>query len=168
MQETKTDYKQSGKINNALIILLVVVLVIFFVALAFTYNGDEKQTAGISEKEAAEILEKSVTTTPASSIVTETGVTFSEFNVKIENGKFIPEEVVINKGGMATFNLTPVDGDYDFMFYDPKIGFYFDLKKGNTETFGIPTAEKEIGVYEFGCKDKCGSYDSIRGRLVIK
>ena len=60
-------------------------------------------------------------------------LSFRSFDVRIEKGRFIPENVVIYSGDVARISFTAVDRAYDVT--QPDTGYKIQVKKGETKEF---------------------------------
>lgn len=87
--------------------------------------------------------------------------TFRQFNVSVENGKYIPDTIVVNDGDIVDIWLTAVDANHNF--YIPRFSVSMNIPKGERKEIqfqGTPS-----GQYEFYCKDVCRG--NVKGTLIV-
>ncbi len=76
---------------------------------------------------------------------------FRKFDIKVENGQFVPSEVIVNEKDTVNLQITAVDTNYDF--YQPDYGLASALPKGQTKT--IEFGGVSTGKFTFYCQ-ACG------------
>lgn len=91
------------------------------------------------------------------------GFTLRKFALRIEDGKFSPDTVIVNVGDTVDLSITAVDGDYDFT--QPDFGFKAAITRGTTQSiqFGATAA----GQFKFFCASCGGPEKGPVGTLVI-
>lgn len=91
------------------------------------------------------------------------GFTLRQFSLRIENGRFLPDTVIVNVGDSVDLSVTAVDGDYDFT--QPDFGFRAEIRKGETRNiqFGATVA----GQFRFYCASCGGPEKGPTGALMV-
>lgn len=82
------------------------------------------------------------------------------FNLSVQDNKYIPSTIVVNEGDVIDISLTAVDADYDFFL--PDFGIYKKVNKG--ETGKLQFQAYPFGKYVFYCKN-CAK--EVKGTLIV-
>lgn len=77
-----------------------------------------------------------------------------KFSLKIENNKFSPDTVIVNKGDVIQLSIIALDKNYDFT--QPDFGFKKSIPKGQTQEIGFQASA--VGKFTFFCS-ACGGPD---------
>jgi heme/copper-type cytochrome/quinol oxidase subunit 2 len=86
------------------------------------------------------------------------------FDIKANNTKLDPDEIVVRKGDRVRLEFTATDGDYDLDF--PYLGAYFNrIPQGTTRV--LPFSTSKAGTYLFKCKNYCPPGRVIQGQLIV-
>jgi len=96
------------------------------------------------------------TSTNETTIVFPNNSVLKQFDLSMSKDGFSPASIEVKKGTIVNLNITALDNTYDFMFASPKIGFDIMIKKGDTQTIGFDTSDKDAGTYTFTCDQQCG------------
>ena len=76
------------------------------------------------------------------------------FSLKIQDDKFSPDTVIVNKGDVIQLSITALDKNYDFT--QPDFGFKKSISKGQTQEIGFQASA--VGKFTFFCS-ACGGPD---------
>ena len=76
------------------------------------------------------------------------------FSLKIQDDKFSPDTVIVNKGDVIQLSITALDKNYDFT--QPDFGFKKSISKGQTQEIGFQASA--TGKFTFFC-NACGGPD---------
>lgn len=169
-----------------LIIAIVVVLLVAAVAIAYLVRGERPGSPGAgpggtgggansstsapvpSDVTVPELGDSDLPENVARpSAVTEAapGVSadFRAFAVSVENGKFVPDTVIVRQGDTANIRFTAADRDYDFR--QPDYGLASPLRKGVAQT--IEFAGVTTGKYTFFCESCGGPASGPVGYIIV-
>jgi heme/copper-type cytochrome/quinol oxidase subunit 2 len=119
-----------------------------------------------------DIEKNMVATTPVEVVAPKGTSTIKEasisiFKINAENGAFVPNELVFEKGQRVQIEFTAVDAKYD-LDIAPPIGAYITAEKGETSIFGFSAENNKEGVYAFSCRDFCPAGKTMTGRIIVK
>lgn len=89
---------------------------------------------------------------------------YRSYGIKIENGQFTPDTVVLNYGDVIDLEITAVDGNYDFT--QPDFGWHSNIAKGATQRIQGSASAK--GKFTFYCKSCGGPSKGPVGYIIIK
>ena len=87
------------------------------------------------------------------------------YEIRIDDGKFVPENTKITKGGRVQIGMIAVDGDYDVSFSEP-LENYLSIDEGKAAVFGFDATTE--GIYEFGCRDRCPEGKTMTGTITVE
>lgn len=88
---------------------------------------------------------------------------FRSFDVVGEGGRFVPSNIIVNKGDTVHINFTAVDRDYDIQF--PSYGMKQFAKIGQTKILEFQAVT--AGNFIYYC-ESCGGIDSTaRGNIIV-
>lgn len=77
-----------------------------------------------------------------------------KFDIKIQEDKFSPDTVIVNKGDIIQLSITALDKNYDFT--QPDFGFKKSIPRGQTQEIGFQASA--VGKFTFFCS-ACGGPD---------
>ena len=129
---------------------------------AVATHGDVPENIAVPgpTSSAAQNVAKPVSTSPISRKGDEQ---LRVFEIKINNNKFSPDTVILNKGDLAKISFTAVDRDYDFK--QPDYGLKQVIPKGQTKlvvyTFSNP------GTFTFYCEQCGGPSRGPTGKIIV-
>jgi len=88
---------------------------------------------------------------------------YRSFDIKAEEGKFIPNKIIANQGDTVHINFTAVDKGYDIIF--PSYGMKQIAKIGQTKVLEFQALSD--GSFLYYC-EVCGGADSLAtGQIIV-
>lgn len=84
------------------------------------------------------------------------------FEIKGENGKYIPNKIIVNDNDIVTIKFYAIDSDYDIFF--PDFGSYLEAKKGEEKQIQFQAVG--VGEYNFVCKN-CKESAAMVGTFIV-
>ena len=90
-------------------------------------------------------------------------VSYRSFNIKIQNGAYVPSTVIVNQGDTVNLELTAVDAAYGFD--QPDYGFNTAIPKGKTQT--IQFQALNTGNFTFYCASCGGPSKGPVGHVIV-
>lgn len=85
------------------------------------------------------------------------------FNIKINSSGFSPAKIVVNQNDIVQFNLTALDGSYDFFLSFPE--YHTDVPLNKAREFSFEALRS--GRFIFSCRDKCPAGVTVSGELIV-
>ena len=164
---------EKEKIISIAVGFLVLGLVIFLVP--WTKQPPGQREGPIIERGGTKLQPTTRTPAPISAIVPESNSSASlnvakptvvvpaspggseslrRFSLKIQDDKFSPDTVIVNKGDVIQLSITAVDKKYDFT--QPDFGFKKSISRGQTQEIGFQASA--VGKFIFFC-GACGGPD---------
>lgn len=88
---------------------------------------------------------------------------FRSFDIRAENGAFIPNKVIAKAGDVIRINFTAVDGNYDINF--PSYSMRQQASAGQTKILEFQAVE--AGSFIYYCQSCGGEDSSVKGNIII-
>ncbi len=96
---------------------------------------------------------------------TTAGTSFRMFNVKMQAGTFLPNEIIVYQGDGVKVSITAVDQNYDF-FQPDYLGNKIAIAKGKTWAWIFDATA--AGKFKFYCPSCGGPAKGPVGYLIVK
>lgn len=85
------------------------------------------------------------------------------FDIKGENGKLVPEKIIINYNDIVHINFMAIDGDYNVIFSG--YNMMLSAKAGETKIMGF--AANQDGRFTYYCEECGGFSKTVPGEIIV-